>query len=71
VRGTIDTEGEMCEVLKERHKKLSLLEKLIKKLQVTKNTRNCSVIYSGDEQNNGAQSGGTRKIFASSEITKL
>jgi len=71
VRGLINTEEEMYEVLKARHKKLQLLAKVIRKSQVTKTTRNCSVIYSGYEQSNGAQSGGTRTIFTSSEITEL
>jgi hypothetical protein len=61
----------MYELLKERHIKITAINKTKKKLQETKNTRNCSVIYSGVEQINEAQSGGTRTIFTSFGITEL
>jgi hypothetical protein len=53
----------MYEVLKARHVKITVISKIKKKLQGTKNTRNCSVIYSGADQNKAAQSGGTRRFL--------
>jgi len=42
LRGIIDAEEEMYEVLKERRIKIAVISKTKKKLQGNKNTRNCS-----------------------------
>ena len=70
MRGIINKEDEMYKLLKERHIKITVISKAKNKLKGTKNTRNCSVTYSGAEQNKGAQSGGTRTIFTSFGITE-
>jgi hypothetical protein len=41
----------MCELLKERHIKITVISKTKKKSKGTKNARNCSLVHSGAKEN--------------------
>jgi hypothetical protein len=55
LRGIIDEEEELDELLKETDITITFISETKRKLQGTKDTRNYSIIYSGVKQNTNAQ----------------